>query len=597
MVKKFFIMILIFVYATALFSVCTGDISVSTFSMTLSAGQFFIAQDLANGVNINFTQLSGTLLTNDGVLNCNSSGGSFSFTSSTVGTLQVTADSDDFALFVNDVYTSSNSSIFLSGDSMVFSWLYADSDIVVSVSPLVWVMDVGQTLSMSTDVSGGSGSYTSYRWYVDGVLQVGESLASFNYVPLVNGTHLISAVAIDSLGVVSTPSSPATITVFYAPTVRISPTSCTMDVGDSQTFIATAFNGTSVYTSYHWYVDGAIQTESSNVYSYYGGSAGSYLLTVRVTDSTGTISVSSSSVTIIVSASGGGGGTPTPTLPATPTPTPSIPTPPPVNYGPSKLYFRSDTYTTFEVMGYGLDSDYTNTAQSVTEIYTGSAVVNYAMKVYLFSSDTHYAELTDGPSAIISVNTNYTGLKSADCNIYDTSVVLGYQALKVELLEQFNGGEWLPIATFVSPVLITEMIESSTWQLNLYVNNTVTSTYTYATIVFGNSQYRSNIDGISFSEPDLSKVQMWRLSLGDFVGFLVGGYMAVLGDAFYVLLLFGICGSLYRRYQHFGVVAVFFVLFAGPGSILLLFLPAWAIIPTMLFLLLGCGFILWRIIR
>ena len=85
--------------------------------------------------------------------------------------------------------------------------------------------------------------------------------------------------------------------------------------------------------------------------------------------------------------------------------------------------------------------------------------------------------------------------------------------------------------------------------------------------------------------------------LGDLIGFLIGSYVDILGEAFYILVLFAFCGSLYRRYSHFGIVAFWFALFAGPGGLLLLFIPAWAIIPTAILLIVGCSLIVWRMIR
>ena len=61
----------------------------------------------------------------------------------------------------------------------------------------------------------------------------------------------------DSLGVTSALSSAATVTVAASPTVSITPVGpLTMDVGQVQTFTATASGGSGTI-NYQWYLDGS----------------------------------------------------------------------------------------------------------------------------------------------------------------------------------------------------------------------------------------------------------------------------------------------------------------------------------------------------
>ena len=48
----------------------------------------------------------------------------------------------------------------------------------VTVSPTSWTMDVGQSKSFTASATGGSGSYTSYQWYVGGVAQSGADFVN-----------------------------------------------------------------------------------------------------------------------------------------------------------------------------------------------------------------------------------------------------------------------------------------------------------------------------------------------------------------------------------------------------------------------------------
>ena len=70
----------------------------------------------------------------------------------------------------------------------------------VSVSPSSWTMDVGQSKTFTATASGGSESYKSYQWYVDGAAQPGQTAQTFSYSPGFRGFYLITVTVTDSLG-------------------------------------------------------------------------------------------------------------------------------------------------------------------------------------------------------------------------------------------------------------------------------------------------------------------------------------------------------------------------------------------------------------
>jgi hypothetical protein len=276
--------------------------------------------------------------------------------------------------------------------------------------------------------------------------------------------------------------------------------------------------------------------------------------------------------------------------------TSNSPPPGPIISGkPQEYYFRSDTYTTFGVSGYGFDSSYTNTPQTVTESYGGTDAVNFGFQVFLYTSTGQSVELTDGPSGIISVSGNYTGADSSIFNMPLTNVVLGYNALQILVEEQYNGGSWATVATFVSPTLITNNIVASTWQFTIYINN-IQTTSTTTSFNFGDSQVPSGISNIVFSTPLRSDIAMWDLSRGDYVGLILFEYMAELGTAFYAIVLLGISGSLYWRYRHSGIIVFFFALLIS-GGFLFAVLPIWAASVAAAIVLLGGTFLVYRVLR
>src|ERR1035437_3402445 len=84
-------------------------------------------------------------------------------------------------------------------------------------------------------------------------------------------------------------------------TASVSPSSKTIDMGQSTTFIATAFGGSGPYTGYQWYVNGSAQKgQTSSTLSFVPVSAGSYSITATVADSSGATSTQSNAATTIV---------------------------------------------------------------------------------------------------------------------------------------------------------------------------------------------------------------------------------------------------------------------------------------------------------
>lgn len=302
--------------------------------------------------------------------------------------------------------------------------------------------------------------------------------------------------------------------------------------------------------------------------------------------------------------------TPTATPTATPTPTPTgtpAPTPPLYVGDTSNLYFRSDTYTTLNVSAYGLDSDFTDT-QVTSNTASDIDLVQYGIRVYLVSSDLQKTELTNTVSAIITLTHNstgnVTGLVYGSWIIPSKPVILGYQALQVDIYSYTPNSLWTLEKSFISPVLITKEIYSTQLTFALYVNTTFITPSTLggvsdfnSTFIFGSPDYKSGLYGLAMSVPLQSEIQLWRLTSGDYVGFEIGAYYDLIGGAFYVLLLLLAAGILYFRYGHFGTVAFFFVTFGGLGGLVWIFVPPWAAAVVSAFVILGISFIVWRLIR
>jgi len=194
-----------------------------------------------------------------------------------------------------------------------------------NVSPSSWTMDVGQSVQFTANPSDGSGTYTSYQWYVDGVAQSDQTASTFSFSPSFAGSYAITVTVTDSLGITSAQSTAATVTVnsaLVAPTV--SAFKRTIEQSQDSTLTSSSITtGTSPYT-YQW-----LEMAPSGSYAVVGSNSGSFSFVssgvsaigswsfiLQVTDNAG-VSVNSSAVSVTVNP------TPTPTPTPTPSPTPA----------------------------------------------------------------------------------------------------------------------------------------------------------------------------------------------------------------------------------------------------------------------------------
>ncbi len=262
------------------------------------------------------------------------------------------------------------------------------------------------------------------------------------------------------------------------------------------------------------------------------------------------------------------------------------------------FYMRSDTYTFNNVSGYGLDLDYTNNYVNIPISTTITSNVTYGFRVYVVTSPTVSSELTSGvPEGLIFLNNNFTGQISSSWVCPGSSLLLGYQALEVDVYVSVDGGvTWTNQAIFITNVLISKQLVSSLWTISLNANMTAIGTMD-CSFSFGDTNHRSIISGVTILTPKESDIQLWRFNRGDYIGFEIGAYYDVIGSAFYVLLLLLFAGVLYFRYGHFGTVAFFFVIFGGSGGLVWILLPVWAASVASAVIIVGLSFVVWRVIR
>ena len=197
---------------------------------------------------------------------------SYSFTPSSSGSYSVYLEATE------NGYSFSSNTISFS----------VDSDPSISISVSHNPSDEGQSVDFSTDVSGGSGSYTSYSYILyDGTSTSDSQLASgssssFSYTFSSSGSYLLEYSVTDSNGY--TISTSLTQNVNSDPSVTISSSQNPTDSGRTVEFSSSVSGGSPGY-SYSWTVDGITYTTPDINVSF--SSSGSYSVDLTVTDAAG----------------------------------------------------------------------------------------------------------------------------------------------------------------------------------------------------------------------------------------------------------------------------------------------------------------------
>jgi hypothetical protein len=170
------------------------------------------------------------------------------------------------------------------------AYIIVNSLPTVSISPTTIIMDVGQSQVFTSIVSGGT-SPCSYQWYLDGSTVSGATGTSWMFTPSSAGNYTVYLIIKDTAGISAT-SNTASVDVNTKPTVTISPSPVTMDVGQSKTFTSTVIGGTSPY-SYEWYLDnGPVSGATSASWTYTPSSPGSHTVYLNVTDAVNATTIS-----------------------------------------------------------------------------------------------------------------------------------------------------------------------------------------------------------------------------------------------------------------------------------------------------------------
>jgi hypothetical protein len=265
---------------------------------------------------------------------------------------------------------------------------------------------------------------------------------------------------------------------------------------------------------------------------------------------------------------------------------------------PANFYFLSYTHTVNNVTGYGASRQSGWTSQSAHQTFSGNGTVTFAFQAWLIHSDSEPNEplIGDQPTAVLIRTVDGEGMQNASVAALDKSLVIGMNAIEIVVYVNFNGGEYLRLATFVSDRLVERELVGGTWTFDLYTKVSSASNTTTATAYWGDQTYKSGIGSVYFIDPLPQEVALNSAMNGDFVSAILYPFTYIIGDIFYALIFIAVLGNLHLRYKRIEIIVIFFLLWGGSSGIGLL-IPVIAYRIIYIILLLGIAAVLYRVFR
>jgi parallel beta-helix repeat protein len=157
--------------------------------------------------------------------------------------------------------------------------------LTVSITPSTAEIKIGESVSFTSEVSGGLPPYF-YQWYVNGNAVEGATSHSWTFTPATLGTYIIHLNVTDSIPQTAK-SNIGTVTVAPPLETSISPASASILVGQSITFTSTVSGGYSPY-NYQWYLNGnPVSGATSVTWTFTPTASGIYYVYLKVTDDNG----------------------------------------------------------------------------------------------------------------------------------------------------------------------------------------------------------------------------------------------------------------------------------------------------------------------
>jgi len=271
-------------------------------------------------------------------------------------------------------------------------------------------------------------------------------------------------------------------------------------------------------------------------------------------------------------------------------------------------YFCSSTHTVHGLTAYRLNETNTNIAETITQTLSGNVTVTYGIRVWKRDSSGTEHEITSGsPVATFTQTPNSDGYEHKSSTWQPTSVSVYNESIVVRVYVKPENGAWQTLAVFSTNPLFTTLpkkLSTTTWNVTYTYNvlYTESNNKTYARISFGQDDYYTKIENITFEDLNPYEQMMHWLNQGNFIKaletpFTYQSSILVTTNFLYSTMLLMCCVTLYNRYKNVNIILLLFILFGGTGGVLTAIMPASGLWISWIIFVLGLGGLLYRLFK
>jgi len=256
-------------------------------------------------------------------------------------------------------------------------------------------------------------------------------------------------------------------------------------------------------------------------------------------------------------------------------------------------YFRADTVETAGILGYRLaDTPSDSTVTDEVSSASGPQPSSYGVRVWIVHENGALDELTNGePAAIVTRSDDTEGLQNATWNCPGYSSLV--YAVMIKVYQRFTDTDWSLRATFITEGEQLIKLPEATWTFHYYTKHYGAKSY-----LFWGGNYGSSVE-ITYSDPSVYELMLHKLSISDFISFLMLPFTYWLGFLAYGLIFLLPLGIvLYNRFEDASATIIGLLLIGGfVGGAISKLVPQSGLQLCWILFVLGIAALLYKLVK
>ena len=260
-------------------------------------------------------------------------------------------------------------------------------------------------------------------------------------------------------------------------------------------------------------------------------------------------------------------------------------------------FYRADRHVVYGVEAYKMaETTTTESKYDTRTLYSEQFSISYGVRVWVVHGSSQI-ELTQGtPVAVVTRFNIGSGLQNASWNCPGYNGIV--DAVMIRVYQRFYTYSWSLRVTFITSPELLIKFSSSSWIFSYFTEMRVEGSEVTMSSFYWGGNYGSGVT-VQYDLPEAYEVQMWKLTNGDVIGWLVTPYTWFIGFAAYSLIfLLPIGLILYNRFEDAAAVIIGLLLIGGmTGGILSAVVPQTGLQLCWVLFVLGLAALLYKLFK